>query len=414
MIKFKKYFPYIILFAALSISGAAAYYSIYGLSRLFAGASKEVIVMAAALEFGKLVIATGLKLYWGEIEAKLKYYLLAAMVILIVLTSSGIYGFLSDAYKQTADKDLAVQAKVGLMQKKKERFEVQLTDYKQERDELNQSTSKLRQSLATDNQYQTVVKGQIITQIQSTSKKGVQSQLELTNQQGMELGQKIDRINDSIGKYDLAILDFQSRENISELGPLKYLSTLTGKPMDNIINWFLIMIMVVFDPLAIALVLLALFAFGQITAQPPKKISGKVGRPRKVPIVPAIPDPIPIIEEPKPEKIRKPHKKKESKVQEAKKFDIEVPDLDSKPLSNEEQLQTPSEIKTPQNTNDAEINILDEKQEIPSGLEIPVQIEKPAKVRPRQPRQNKVVDTSLNSNVADHLKGTLEENKKKV
>jgi hypothetical protein len=88
--------------------------------------------------------------------------------------------------------------------------------------------------------------------------------------------------------------------------------------------------------------------------------------------------------------------------------------LDSKPLSNEEQLQTPPEIKPPQNANDAEINVLGEKQEIQGGLEIPVQIEKPVKVRPRQPRQNKVVDTSLNSNVADHLKGTLEENKKKV
>lgn len=412
MIKFKKYFPYIILFAALSISGAAAYYSIFGLSRLFAGAAKEVIVMAASLEFGKLVIATGLKLYWDEIEPKLKYYLLAAMTILIILTSSGIYGFLSDAYKQTADKDVAVQAKVGLMQKKKERFEVQLTDYKKERDELNQSTSKLRQSLATDNQYQTVVKGQVITQIQSTSKKGVQSQLDLTNQQGLELGQKIDKLNDSIGKYDLAILDFQSRENISELGPLKYLSTLTGKPMDNIINWFLIMIMVVFDPLAIALVLLALFAFGQITSQPPKKISGKpVGRPKKVPV---IPDPIPIIEEPKPVKIRKPRKKKESKVQDVKKFDIEVPDLDSKPLSIEEQLQTPPETKVPQNANDAEINVVDEKQEIQDRVEIPAQIEKPAKVRPRQPRQNKVVDTSLNSTVAAHLTDTLQENKKKV
>jgi hypothetical protein len=233
----------------------------------------------------------------------LKYYLLGALIVLIVITSGGIYGYLSDAYKQTADKDKVVQAKVGLLKKKKERFDLQLADYKKEKESINESVSKLRTSLSTDNQYQTVVKGQLVTQIQSTSKKGVQSQLDVSNLQLSDLTQKVDKLNDSISRYDLAILDFESRENISELGPLKYLSTLTGKPMDNIINWFLIMIMLVFDPLAIALVLLALFAFGQI-APPTKKPQGKVGRPKKI-IIPPTEEPVKVEIPVKPKRIRK-------------------------------------------------------------------------------------------------------------
>lgn len=408
MTKFKKIFPYIVLFAALAISGAAAYYSVYGLSRLFAGAQASVIMMASALEFGKLVIASAFHLYWKLVDAKLKYYLLGALIVLIVITSGGIYGYLSDAYKQTADKDKVVQAKVNLLKKKKERFDLQLADYKKEKESINESVSKLRTSLSTDNQYQTVVKGQLVTQIQSTSKKGVQSQLDVSNIQLSDLTQKVDKLNDSISHYDLAILDFESRENISELGPLKYLSTLTGKPMDNIINWFLIMIMLVFDPLAIALVLLALFAFGQI-APPTKKPKGKVGRPKKI-ILPTVEEPVKVEIPIKPKRIRKP---KAETLPDVRKFNIDVPDLDSKPFSIDEAVQTPPKTKVPQNANDAEINTLEENRETLTLVEFPAQAEKPAKVKPRPPRQTKVVDTSITQEVATHLKDTLDDKNKK-
>ena len=94
-------FPGLIALSALSVSASAAFYSVYGLSKLFAGASLEVIIMAGSLEFAKLVTASLLYQYWGTINKGLRAYLTVATVILVLITSMGIYGFLSAAYQDT-------------------------------------------------------------------------------------------------------------------------------------------------------------------------------------------------------------------------------------------------------------------------------------------------------------------------
>ena len=90
--------PVIIALAALSVSASAAFYSVSGLSKLFAGASFEVIIMASSLEIAKLVIASLLYQYWNTINKLLRTYLTVAAVVLVLITSMGIYGFLSAAY----------------------------------------------------------------------------------------------------------------------------------------------------------------------------------------------------------------------------------------------------------------------------------------------------------------------------
>ena len=98
----ERIFPFIIALSALSVSASAAFYSVFGLSKLFAGASTEVIIMAGALEAAKLVIASLLYQYWDTINKILRVYFVTACFILIVITSGGIYGFLSCAYQETA------------------------------------------------------------------------------------------------------------------------------------------------------------------------------------------------------------------------------------------------------------------------------------------------------------------------
>ena len=100
----KGMFPFLVGFSALSVSGSAAFYSVFGLSKLFAGASTEVIIMAGSLEIAKLVTASLLYQYWDTINKALKYYLTLAVIILILITSMGIYGFLSAAYQDTFNK----------------------------------------------------------------------------------------------------------------------------------------------------------------------------------------------------------------------------------------------------------------------------------------------------------------------
>lgn len=97
-------FPFLIAFSALSVSASAAFYSVYGLSKLFAGAQFQVIIMAGSLEFAKLVTASLLYQYWDSINKTLRTYLTVATVILVLITSMGIYGFLSAAYQDTYSK----------------------------------------------------------------------------------------------------------------------------------------------------------------------------------------------------------------------------------------------------------------------------------------------------------------------
>ena len=118
--------PYIIALSALFVSSCAVFYSVYGLSQLFAGASKAVIVMASSLEIAKLVVASLLYQYWGELNKLLRLYLTIACIILMFITSGGIYGFLSGAYQSTATKSELMDKHTLMLQTKQNRFNEQL------------------------------------------------------------------------------------------------------------------------------------------------------------------------------------------------------------------------------------------------------------------------------------------------
>ena len=92
------------LVLALVVAGCAGYFSVWGLSQLFAGASTAVIIMATGLEVGKIVTTTALHRYWKKIAGGLRVYLTISVVVLMIITSAGIYGFLSNAYQKTANK----------------------------------------------------------------------------------------------------------------------------------------------------------------------------------------------------------------------------------------------------------------------------------------------------------------------
>ena len=116
----ERIFPFIIAFSALSVSASAAFYSISGLSKLFAGATFAVIVMATSLEIAKLVIASLLYQYRKGLPKFLKYYLSVACIILILITSMGIYGFLSSAYQETAAKAGNIDAQIVLIETRRD------------------------------------------------------------------------------------------------------------------------------------------------------------------------------------------------------------------------------------------------------------------------------------------------------
>jgi len=276
-------FPLLIAFSALSVSLSAAFYSISGLSKLFAGAAFAVIVMAASLEIAKLVIASLLYQYRKTLPKLLKYYLSIACVVLILITSMGIYGFLSAAYQETAAKAGNIDAQITLIETKRNNIKEQLVVYNEEKSSINKSVTSLRNGLSNNIIQYTDTSGNIVTTTSSSTRRALEKQLDQAIERQTIINAKVDNLNDKIFQYETEIVEVRTSDAVSsELGPLKYLSGLTGIPMDQIINYLLLTIIFVFDPLAIALVVAANFAFEQIktTSFIPKSI--KIRQPKKV------------------------------------------------------------------------------------------------------------------------------------
>jgi hypothetical protein len=259
----KKYFlPFIIALSALSVSLSAAFYSVTGLSMLFAGASFAVLIMASSLEVAKLVIASLLYQYWNTLNKILRTYLAVATCILILITSAGIYGFLSAAYQTTATKSEIIDKQIAALETKKQLY----TDSRNNILKEKQSLSELRGTLSKGSTTQYTDKnGNLVVRTNNAAIRNIES----TSKSDEKLSEKVDVVNDSIFSLENQILEVKTNsETTSELGPLKYISNLTGQPMDKIINWFLLIIIFVFDPLAISLVIAANFAFAQIRKDP--------------------------------------------------------------------------------------------------------------------------------------------------
>ena len=143
----KRLFPILIALSALAVSGSAAFYSVFGLSKLFAGASTQVIIMAGSLEFAKLVVASLLYQYWDTINKFLRFYLGVACFVLMVITSGGIYGFLSGAYQSTATQSQLLDKNLVIVNQKLSRFEETKKDLTIEKSQVNKSISDLRVSI---------------------------------------------------------------------------------------------------------------------------------------------------------------------------------------------------------------------------------------------------------------------------
>jgi len=262
----ERIFPFIIALSALSVSASAAFYSVTGLSKLFAGASTEVLIMAGSLEVAKLVIASLLYQYWDTINKGLKVYLSIACLVLILITSAGIYGFLSSAYQETAALAGNVDAQIALVETKRDNVKEQLAVYNAEKSSINEAVTSLRDGLSNNViQYKDPETGGIITTTSSSTRRALEKQLDQAIERQTEINTRVDNLNQQLFDYETEIVEIQTGSDVaSELGPLKYLSGLTGWGMDKIINYLLLIIIFVFDPLAISLVVAANFAFAQL------------------------------------------------------------------------------------------------------------------------------------------------------
>ena len=261
------YLPWFLLVCAIGLSTTAAYYSIIGLAVVFSGVAIPVTVMGSFLEISKLAIATYLHNSWSKIYTMLKVYLTTALIVLSLITSIGIYGLLSGGFQQNIAKLETNGKRIENLQTKRKRYEENKRDYQTDKTTLNRDISALRNALSTstvtitvDKRSGIVSRGEI-----ADNREAFEFQLAQIKLQYDTIIHKIDVLNDSITALDMQVLDLQSRTEVSnELGVVQYIHELSGWSMKSIANAFILILIFVFDPLAIMLVIATNQAFGQL------------------------------------------------------------------------------------------------------------------------------------------------------
>ena len=220
-----KSFNKLVGFSALSIAGSAAFFSVYGLSKLFAGAQTAVIIMAGSLEFGKLVAASFLYRYWKDINPFHKVYMTIATIILILITSAGIFGFLSNAYQGAT---VSFEKETTALLYKEDRLEQLQDDKRFLKEELEAAVSELPDNYRT-------------------AKRKLRE----------EYQPKINKINEDIInlKSEVGDLKVQIIETGVEVGPAIYLAKVFDTDVDTVVKFFIFVLIFVFDPMAVIFVI---------------------------------------------------------------------------------------------------------------------------------------------------------------
>src|SRR6056300_538252 len=243
--------------SALFVAFNAAFFSVSGLSKLFAGASLSVMLMASSLELAKLITAGYLYNYWENINKAFRVYLSIGVVILILITSLGIYGFLTAAFQDTFNVYSVTEKQRSFLQQKEKFWADDVARYDVELGRISENIATLSNAKATGIQVRdTTSTTGFRNTISTTELRLSQQRIGVEEQNRKEVQSKREVAADSLQSIQLKILDLDTDTEIgSELGPLQYLSGLLDKPMDQIINWFILIIIFVFNPLAVALVI---------------------------------------------------------------------------------------------------------------------------------------------------------------
>jgi len=305
----KRIFPYVVLSAAFALAGSAAYYSVFGLSKLFSSQSAAIIILAGTLEVSKLISASYLHRYWEQITWTIRTYLMIAVFILMCITSLGIYGFLVSAYQDTANRYANQEVIIENLQNRKSRFETQLTQINQEKQTVTDNINKLTGALSNNVIQYTDRKGNQVIRTSSENRKAYEIQLSSSNSRLTELTKKQTDLSDSVTAIDLKITDLQTTSDIAaEIGPLKYIAKITGSTMDRVVNWLIILLIIVFDPLAIVLLISANKALGFTNTPPPSvpvietiPAEPVISEPIEIEVIQPEPDPVPTTTQPEPE-----------------------------------------------------------------------------------------------------------------
>ena len=228
---------YLVGFSALIIAGCAAFFSVTGLGVLFSGASTAVMVMAGSLEFAKLVAATYLKQKWDEIKGFNKWYLVSAVALLMLITSAGIFGYLSNAFQAQSLKLQQVDREILVHSTKIEQNTIQITQLSTQISEFNKNQGKILDGGK--------VNSRLIRSIDNRDK-----EIAKINKKISDLQDQNAKENEKINEIKTTNLDLEK-----EVGGFRFVAEAFGIELKNVVKFFIFLIVIVFDPLAVALII---------------------------------------------------------------------------------------------------------------------------------------------------------------
>ena len=223
--------------SAVIIAGCAAFFSVTGLGVLFAGASTSVMVMAGSLEFAKLVAATYLKQTWDEIKGFNKWYLTISVGILMIITSAGIFGYLSNAFQQQSLQLQQVDREVAVWQTKIDQNNTQITQLSTQITESNTNQGKILDGGK--------VNSRLLRSVDNRDR-----EISKLNDKIGKLQEANAKNTEEINKIKIANIDLEK-----EVGGFRFVADAFGIELKNVVKFFIFLIVFVFDPLAIALII---------------------------------------------------------------------------------------------------------------------------------------------------------------
>ena len=255
---------WLLLLTGLTISAVAIYYSVVGLTAIFSAAVIPIIVMGSALEVGKLVCASWLKANWTRAPAYMKYYMISAVIILMIITSLGIFGFLSKAHNDQNLVSGDVQSKIAIYD---EKIKTARENIEANRKQLKQMDEAVDQVMGRSTDEKGADKAVSVRRNQSRDRVALAKDIEANQKLIATLNDQAAPIRAEVRKVE------------AEVGPIKYIAKFIygehgadENMLERAVTWIIILIVIVFDPLAVIMLLAAQMTFGWLREQ--KKAEG--------------------------------------------------------------------------------------------------------------------------------------------
>ena len=255
---------WLLLLTGLTISAVAIYYSVVGLTAIFSAAVIPIIVMGSALEVGKLVCASWLKANWNRAPAYMKYYMISAVIILMIITSLGIFGFLSKAHGDQSLVSGDVQSKIAIYD---EKIKTARENIEANRKQLKQMDEAVDQVMGRSTDEKGADKAVSVRRNQSRDRNALAKDIEANQKLIATLNDQAAPIRAEVRKVE------------AEVGPIKYIAKFIygehgadENMLERAVTWIIILIVIVFDPLAVIMLLAAQMTFGWLREQ--KKAEG--------------------------------------------------------------------------------------------------------------------------------------------